>query len=60
MAELTGAVRAMVGGRDGVRWSGSAGEARPGVAAASNTIFRIYSMTKAVGSTAATQQFSLP
>jgi len=44
---------AMVGGRDGVRWSGSAGEARPGVAAASNTIFRIYSMTKAVGSTAA-------
>jgi methyl acetate hydrolase len=44
---------AMVGGRDGVRWSGSAGEARPGVAAANNTIFRIYSMTKAVGSTAA-------
>jgi len=44
---------AMVGGRDGVRWSGSAGEARPGVAAASNTIFRIYSMTKALGSTAA-------
>jgi methyl acetate hydrolase len=44
---------AMVGGRDGVRWSGSAGEARPGVAATSNTIFRIYSMTKAVGSTAA-------
>jgi methyl acetate hydrolase len=44
---------AMVGGRDGVRWSGSAGEARPGVPAASNTIFRIYSMTKAVGSTAA-------
>lgn len=44
---------AMVGGRDSVRWSGSAGEARPGVTAASNTIFRIYSMTKAVGSTAA-------
>lgn len=44
---------AMAGGRDGVRWNGSAGEARPGVAAASNTIFRIYSMTKAVGSTAA-------
>jgi CubicO group peptidase (beta-lactamase class C family) len=46
-------VVAMVGSRDGVRWSGNAGDARPGVAAASNTIFRIYSMTKAVGSTAA-------
>jgi methyl acetate hydrolase len=44
---------AMVGDRGGVRWSGSAGEARPGMAAASDTIFRIYSMTKAVGSTAA-------
>ncbi len=44
---------AMVGDRDGMRWSGSSGEARPGVAAASDTIFRIYSMSKAVGSTAA-------
>jgi methyl acetate hydrolase len=46
-------VVAMIGDRHGVRWSGSAGEAQPGVAAASDTIFRIYSMTKAVGCTAA-------
>jgi methyl acetate hydrolase len=37
----------------GVTFSGAAGEAAPGRAAASDTVFRIFSMTKAVGSTAA-------
>ena len=44
---------AMVADRDTVLWSGAAGEAAPGRAAASDTVFRIYSMTKAVGSLAA-------
>jgi len=44
---------AMVGDKDGVRWSGTAGEAKPGQAASLDTLFRIYSMTKAVGVTAA-------
>ncbi len=44
---------AMTGNADGVTWSGVAGEAAPGVAAAEDTLFRIFSMTKAVGSTAA-------
>lgn len=37
----------------GVTFSGAAGQAAPGRAAAADTVFRIFSMTKAVGSTAA-------
>jgi len=37
----------------GVTYSGAAGEAAPGRPAAADTVFRIFSMTKAVGSTAA-------
>jgi CubicO group peptidase (beta-lactamase class C family) len=37
----------------GVTFSGAAGEAAAGLAAADDTVFRIFSMTKAVGSTAA-------
>ncbi|HNU10214.1 MAG TPA: serine hydrolase domain-containing protein [Rubrivivax sp.] len=37
----------------GVRFQGAAGEAAPGRPAAPDTVFRIFSMTKAVGSTAA-------
>lgn len=43
----------MAGNAGGVLWSGAAGEARSGVAAQTDTVFRIFSMTKAVGSTAA-------
>ena len=43
----------MTGNAAGVTWSGAAGDAAPGMAAAENTAFRIFSMTKAVGSTAA-------
>ena len=44
---------AMTGNRAGVTWSGAAGHASPGQAADLNTVFRIFSMTKAVGSLAA-------
>src|SRR5580698_5869714 len=44
---------AQVGDANGIKWSGAAGESAPGQKAAPDTIFRIYSMTKAVGSTAA-------
>lgn len=44
---------AMTGNAAGVTWSGAAGEASPGNAAAANTVFRIFSQSKAVGSTAA-------
>ena len=44
---------AMTAHADGVAWSGAAGEAAPGKPAALDTVFRIFSMTKAVGSTAA-------
>jgi methyl acetate hydrolase len=44
---------AMTGNADGVTWSAAAGERSPGQAAAVDTVFRIFSMTKAVGSTAA-------
>ena len=44
---------AMSANADGVTWSGAAGEAAPGRAAAADTVFRIFSMTKGVGSTAA-------
>ena len=43
----------MVGNADGVTWSGAAGERSPGQQATVDTVFRIFSMTKAVGSTAA-------
>lgn len=43
----------MVADANGVTWSGGAGEAAPGRAAAPDTVYRIFSMTKAVGSTAA-------
>ena len=44
---------AMVGRRDGVAWSGAAGERSAGQAADIDTVFRIFSMSKAVGSMAA-------
>ncbi|MGZ5131264.1 MAG: serine hydrolase domain-containing protein [Caldimonas sp.] len=44
---------AMVGNAGGVTWAGAAGERSPGQAATLDTVFRIFSMTKAVGSTAA-------
>ena len=43
----------MVGNSEGVTYSGAAGEASPGKAAGEDTVFRIFSMTKAIGSTAA-------
>ena len=43
----------MLGDRDGVKWSGAAGEGAPGQKATTDTVFRIFSMTKAIGSTAA-------
>lgn len=43
----------MTGNAGGVTWSGAAGEAAPGRKAGMDTVFRIFSMTKAVGSTAA-------
>jgi CubicO group peptidase (beta-lactamase class C family) len=44
---------AMVGDKNGIKWSGGAGERSPGQTASIDTVFRIFSMTKAVGSTAA-------
>jgi methyl acetate hydrolase len=44
---------AMVGNAGGVTWAGAAGERSPGQPATLDTVFRIFSMTKAVGSTAA-------
>ena len=44
---------AMVGDKDGIKWSGSSGDRAPGQKATQDTVFRIFSMTKAVGSTAA-------
>lgn len=46
-------VVAMTANAGGVTWSGAAGHAAPGRPAAEDTLFRIFSMTKAVGSTAA-------
>ncbi len=43
----------LTGTSAGTTWSGAAGEAAPGQAAAEDTVFRIFSMTKAIGSTAA-------
>ena len=44
---------AMTGNAAGVTWSCAAGERSPGNAATVDTVFRIFSMTKAIGSTAA-------
>jgi len=44
---------AMTGNSGGVTWVGIAGEKAPGVPMTEDTVFRIFSMTKAVGSTAA-------
>ena len=44
---------AMVGNREGIAWSGVAGERSAGQAAGMDTVFRIFSMSKAVGSMAA-------
>jgi CubicO group peptidase (beta-lactamase class C family) len=44
---------AMVGDKDGVKWSGAAGDRAPRQKATHDTVFRIFSMTKAIGSTAA-------
>ena len=44
---------AMTANADGVTWTGASGEAAPGRAAGPDTVYRIFSMTKAVGSTAA-------
>lgn len=46
-------VVAMTGNAKGTTWSGAEGKCAPGVAATQDTIFRIFSMTKAVGATAA-------
>jgi methyl acetate hydrolase len=46
-------VVAAVGNAGGTVWTGAAGAARADLPAAEDTVFRIFSMTKAVGSTAA-------
>lgn len=46
-------VVAMTANSNGTTFSGAAGEARDGVKAAEDTAFRIFSMTKAIGSLAA-------
>jgi methyl acetate hydrolase len=52
-AEHVPFVVGMTGNSTGTIWSGAAGNARAGVPAQVDTVFRIFSMTKAVGSTAA-------
>lgn len=46
-------VVAMCSGRDGKTWSGSAGQAAPSMSAGPDAVFRVFSMTKAVGAVAA-------
>ncbi|WP_421708793.1 serine hydrolase domain-containing protein [Algihabitans sp.] len=46
-------VVAMVGNSDGLEWSGSAGDAAARQPAGEDSVFRIFSMTKAIGSLAA-------
>uniref|UniRef100_UPI002611CABB serine hydrolase n=1 Tax=uncultured Amaricoccus sp. TaxID=339341 RepID=UPI002611CABB len=43
----------LVGGPEGPLWQGAAGEAAPGVPAGPDTVYQLYSMTKAVGAVAA-------
>ena len=45
-------VVAMSGNSSGATWSGAAGDRSPGVTAGDDTLFRIFSMSKAVGATA--------
>ena len=45
-------VVAMTGDAAGITYSGAFGDAAPGQAAAENSVFRIFSMTKAIGSLA--------
>ena len=52
-AEHVPFVVGMTGNSAGMTWSGAAGDARAGVPAQVDTVLRIFSMTKAVGSTAA-------
>jgi len=52
-AEHVPFVVGMTGNSAGMTWSGAAGDACVGVPAQVDTVFRIFSMTKAVGSTAA-------
>ena len=44
---------AMVGNSNDVTWQGQAGDGAPGIAAGENTVMRIFSATKSIGSTAA-------
>jgi CubicO group peptidase (beta-lactamase class C family) len=44
---------AAIGNAAGPLWSGAAGDASPGRAAETTTVFRIFSMTKAIGAVAA-------
>lgn len=44
---------AMTASADGVTWTGAAGDAAPGRPAGQDTVHRIFSMTKGIGSTAA-------
>ncbi|SVE49778.1 uncharacterized protein METZ01_LOCUS502632, partial [marine metagenome] len=44
---------AMVGNSNDVTWQGQAGDGAPGMAAGENTVMRIFSATKSIGSTAA-------
>ncbi|MFC3613732.1 serine hydrolase domain-containing protein [Lutimaribacter marinistellae] len=44
---------AMAGNSGGITFEGAAGEAAPGCAAGPDTVFRIFSMTKAIGALAA-------
>jgi len=46
-------VVAMYGDADGIHYTGAAGQAADGRAASADTVFRVFSMTKAVGSLAA-------
>ncbi len=52
-AEHVPFVVGMTGNAAGMTWSGAAGDARAGMPAQIDTVFRIFSMSKAVGSTAA-------
>jgi len=44
---------ALVGSGDGPLWQGAAGNAAPGLPAGPDTVFRLFSMTKAIGAVAA-------
>lgn len=48
-------VVAMAGDSESVRYSGAYGDSAPGVSATENAVFRVFSMTKAIGALAAMQ-----